>query len=267
MQGTGNDFIVVDGFQTAVDDPAALAARLCDRHFGIGADGLILALPAPQADAGMRIFNADGSEAEMCGNGIRCLGKFLYDNGLCVQPAMRIETLAGTLTLTLEVENGVARRVTVDMGAPRFDPADIPVDAPSNVIEAEADGQPLRLFCVGMGNPHAVTYDGFPEGEAFARLGALLERHPAFPRRSNIEFCRRTDDGAEVRVWERGVGATLACGTGACAALAAGAEQGLLPRQAVMRLPGGPLEVRWDAGGHLFLTGAAETVFTGETDL
>jgi len=264
MHGIGNDFIIIDGFRQPTPRPDALARRLCDRHTGIGADGLILALPSDAADARMRIFNADGSEPEMCGNGIRCLGKFLYDGGLCRNRTMTIETLAGVMTLALEVEGDRAKRLTVDMGAPVFDPAKIPVNAESNEITLEVEGRTLRFFCVSMGNPHAVTFDLYPEGDEFTRLGALLERHSAFPRRANIEFCRVNESGgADVRVWERGAGPTLACGTGACAVLAAGASRGLLPREADIRLPGGTLRVRWDEGGRLYMTGPAQVSFTG----
>jgi len=265
MQGIGNDFILLDGFDRDIPDPGALAARLCDRHFGIGADGLILALPSGLADARMRILNSDGSEAEMCGNGLRCLGKFLYDTGLCRKTPLAVETMAGVLTLALETGNGgTVESVTVDMGAPIFDPDRIPVAADSNAVTLNVAGRTMRFFCVSMGNPHAVTFDLFPDDEAFATLGPLLEYHPVFPRRCNIEFCRVVADGARVRVWERGDGPTLGCGTGACAVLAAGVRQGLLPRRARISLPGGALVVRWDEGGHLFMTGPAETVFTGE---
>ena len=264
MHGIGNDFIIIDGFRQQVSDPGALAARLCDRHFGVGADGLILALPSARADARMRYFNGNGGEAEMCGNGIRCLGKFLYDRGICRQLAMTIETPAGVLSLDVEAENGLARRLTVDMGAPRFDPAEIPVDADRNAVTLEAGGRSLRFFCVSMGNPHAVTFDLFPGDEEFRRLGALLERHPAFPRRANVEFCRLNAAGADVKVWERDDGPTLACGTGACAVVAAGASLGLMPREAKISLPGGELAIRWAENGRLYMTGPAAFVFDGE---
>ena len=265
MHGIGNDFIILNGFRQSADSPDLMARRLCDRHYGIGADGLILALPSEIADARMRIINADGSEPEMCGNGIRCLGKYLYDEGIVPQSSMTIETLAGVLSLDLTIEDGVARAVTVDRGAPRFDPAQIPVAAETNVVDIDLDGIPTRFFCVSMGNPHAVTYELYPGDDRFHRLGAMLECHPLFPRRANIEFCRvRPDGGVDVRVWERGDGETLACGTGACAVLAAGASQGLIPRRADVHLPGGTLDIRWDEGGHLFMAGPAETVFTGE---
>ena len=264
MHGIGNDFIILDGIRQAIKDPSELARRLCDRHFGIGGDGLILAEPSDAAHARMRVFTSDGSEAEMCGNGIRCLGKFLYEGGLCQELPMRLETGAGILTLTMAVDGGQVSSVTVDMGAPCFDPARIPVSAPTNRVTLEGGGHSLRFFCVSMGNPHAVTFDLYPDGEAFSRLGALLERHSAFPARANIEFCRlNADGGADVRVWERGDGPTLACGTGACAVLAAAASQGLLPRRALIRLPGGVLDIRWEADGHIYMTGPAETVFTG----
>ena len=265
MHGIGNDFIIIDAFRQAVDNPGALAARLCDRHFGVGGDGLILALPSDVADARMRVYNSDGGEAEMCGNGLRCLGKYLYDAGLCRKDRLRVETGAGVLALSVEAENGLARQIAVDMGAPRFAPAGIPVAAESNRVTLDAGGQTLRFFCVSMGNPHAVTFDLYPQEGEFLRLGAAFERHPAFPRRANIEFCRVNEaGGADVRVWERGDGPTLACGTGACAVLAAGASLGLLPRQAQIRLPGGALDIRWEPNDHITMTGPAVTVFTGE---
>ena len=266
MHGTGNDFIIIDGFRQYVEAPESLAKRLCARHFGVDADGLLLALPSDAADARMRVFNRDGSEPEMCGNGIRCVGKYLYDSGICRKDRMTIETAAGVLVLSVEAEGGRARRLTVDMGTPRFDPAAIPVAADSNALTLEVGGRALRFFCVSMGNPHAVTYDLYPEDGAFFRLGPLLERHSAFPRRANIEFCRLRDDGAgvDVRVWERGDGPTLSCGTGACAVLAAGASQGLLPRRATVHLPGGALDIEWRDDNHLYMTGPARTVFTGE---
>lgn len=259
MQGAGNDFIVVDGFREAEPaDFGALARRLCDRHFGIGADGLIWMTRSPAADARMRIFNTDGSEPEMCGNGLRCAAKFLFDQGYA--PAeMTIDTLAGVLAARVAPEG-----VTARMGAPRFDPAQIPVAADSNRVALELDGETLEFFCVSMGNPHAVTFSLYPEDGRFYRLGPLAERHPAFPARANIEFCRIRDGGIDVRVWERGDGETLACGTGACASLAAAASLGLLGREADVRLPGGTLHIRWLPDGEMEMRGPAETVFTGE---
>lgn len=267
MHGIGNDFIIIDAIRQYLPDPQSLSARLCDRHFGVGGDGLVLALPSARADARMRIFNSDGSEPEMCGNGIRCLGKFLYDEGLCQKIPMTVETGAGVLELGLEVADGAVRGVTVNMGAPRFEPGAIPVAGASNALTIDVDGRPLRFFCVGMGNPHAVTFDLFPGDDALRDLGPRIERHPLFPRHTNVEFCRLDGaGGAQARVWERGAGPTLACGTGACAVLAAGASQGLLPREAPIRLPGGTLRIRWGEDGCMYMTGPAETVFTGEIE-
>ena len=264
MHGIGNDFIIIDAIRQYVNHTELLAAQWCDRHFGIGADGLILALPSARADAEMRIFNSDGSEPEMCGNGIRCLAKFLYDSGLCQKLAMTVQTAAGPIPLQLDAQGGRKRLVTVNMGRPRFAPEEIPVASGSNALTLQAEGRPLRFFCVSMGNPHAVTFDLYPDPDALARLGPQLERHPVFPRRANVEFCRPDGRGGlDVAVWERGAGPTLACGTGACAALAAAASQGLSPRQAPIHLPGGTLSVRWGEDDCLYMTGAAETVFEG----
>lgn len=269
MHGIGNDFIIINGFRQVPDDPAGLSRRLCERRFGVGADGLILALPSDVADARMRIINADGGEPEMCGNGIRCLGKYLWDAGIARRDPMTIETLAGVLTLSVTPgEDGLARAVTVDMGAPRFDPAEIPVDAPENTVCVPLDGLDARFFCVSMGNPHAVTFDLYPDDERFRRFGAAMERHPLFPQRANIEFCRLRQDGeVDVRVWERGDGETLACGTGACAVAVAGASLGLAGRDLAVHLPGGALRIRWAEDGRVWMTGPAETVYAGEIDL
>jgi len=268
MHGIGNDFVVIDCFNNTVPDPAKATEILTHRRFGVGGDGLILALPSQVADARMRIFNSDSSEAEMCGNGIRCLGKFLYDNGLCRKNPMTIETLAGILTLELKVEDGKVVELTVDMGKPRLVPAEIPVDADSNRVHLDLNGRTAEFFCASTGVPHAVTFDYYPEGEEFLRLGAMLEKHPVFPRKANIEFCRLNPDGGiDVRVWERGDGPTLACGTGACAVLTAAASMGYTGRESVIHLPGGDLFIRWAENGHLFMTGPASVSFTGETYL
>lgn len=268
MHGIGNDFVVIDCFANTVSDPVLATERLTHRRFGIGGDGLILALPSEVADARMRIFNSDTSEAEMCGNGIRCLGKFLYDNGICRKNPMTIETLAGILTLSLEVENDKVTRLTVDMGKPRLEPAEIPVAAETNRVVIDLEGHPAEFFCTSTGVPHAVTFDYYPEGEEFLRLGAMMEKHPVFPRKANIEFCRLNPDGGiDVRVWERGDGPTLACGTGACAVLTAAASMGLTGRESVIHLPGGDLFIRWAENGHLFMTGSASVSFVGDTDL
>ena len=213
----------------------------------------------------MRIINSDGSEPEMCGNGVRCAAKFMYDSGLCRKTEMDIDTLAGVKHIVLQIENGRAVAASVDMGAPVFDPAAIPVAAGSNIVTVELDGRDVRFFCVSMGNPHAVTLDLFPEEADFLRLGPLMESHPLFPAKANIEFCRiDSREHVSVKVWERGCGATLACGTGSCAVLAAGASLGLLDRSAAIRLPGGTLQDYWQEDNHIIMTGPAETVFEGE---
>lgn len=265
MHGIGNDFIVVDAIHNSISDPAALARRLCARRFGIGADGLILMCPSPRADATMRIYNSDGSEPEMCGNGIRCAAKFLYDSGICPRPALDIDTLAGVKHIELELQDGRAVAATVDMGAPDFAPERIPVAAGSNAVTVNLGGQDVRFFCVSMGNPHAVTFDLYPDAADFAAFGAQMENHPLFPAKANIEFCRVDGpDRVHVKVWERGCGATLACGTGSCAVLAAGARQNLLNRSAEVHLPGGILRDRWAEDDHIYMTGPVETVYAGE---
>lgn len=260
MHGIGNDFVVIDGFKyTDIPNPGALSEKMCDRHFGVGADGLIWMVPSDCADARMRIFNTDGSEPEMCGNGLRCAAQFLRDEGIVDKDVMTIETLAGVLTVTLD-----DRGITADMGEPILEPARIPVYSDSNRIILNVDGMKLNFFCVSMGNPHAVTFDIFPEDDSFYRLGPALENHSAFPAKANIEFCRIRDGGIDVRVWERGDGETLACGTGACATLTAAATLGLTPRSAPVRLPGGVLRIQWLPNNHLLMTGPAETTFAGE---
>lgn len=260
MQGIGNDFIVVDGFRYAdIPNPGELSRRICDRHFGVGGDGLIWMVPSDCADARMRIFNSDGSEPEMCGNGLRCAAKFLRDTGLCAKDEMTIETLAGILTVQISDEG-----ITADMGEPCLVPTEIPVAAETNRIEIEIDGLTLRFFCVSMGNPHAVTFDLFPGDDSFYRLGPALENHPIFPAKANIEFCRVEPDGIRMRVWERGDGETLACGTGACAVLTAAASQNLSPKKQKIHLPGGTLTISWQDDNHLLMQGPATTVFQGD---
>ena len=260
MQGTGNDFIVVNGFAEPQPERFySLAREICDRHFGVGADGLIWLLPSEEADARMRIFNADGSEAEMCGNGLRCAARYLLDAGLAPHGKLTVATGAGVLTVREAAEGYEA-----DMGIPCLEAARIPVAMPDNRIALEVEGRRLSFFCVSMGNPHAVTFDLFPDDKVFTWLGPLIEKHHAFPNGTNVEFCRLAEGRLDVRVWERGVGATLACGTGACATLTAAASLGLTGREALVHLPGGTLDIRWAKDGHIFLTGPAEVVFEGE---
>ena len=266
-QGLGNDFILMDGRRGDLPDFSGEPTRqLCDRRFGIGGDGLILALP-PQADGDVRmqILNADGSEAEMCGNGIRCFARFLADlDQSPVGTSWRVETPAGMIIPELLSDD----QVTVDMGTPFLDPATVPstIAAGSPLAEAELDvaGDQLMVAAVGMGNPHAVVQVQDLEALDFDRLGPALEQHPAFPARTNVHFVSvQAPDRLTVRVWERGAGPTLACGTGACATLVATHLRGACERRATVELPGGPLKIHWDEQDHLQMAGPAVFVFSG----
>jgi diaminopimelate epimerase len=270
MHGIGNDYVYVNLFdQPAPDDPAALAVAVSDRHFGIGSDGLILIVPSGHADARMRMFNADGSESEMCGNGVRCVAKYLHDHGLARKDRVTVETGRGVLTLDLEVEGGKARRVRVDMGEPILRAADIPTTLagdPPVRVPVRVLGRELLVTAVSMGNPHAVAYVDHVDHLAVAELGPALESHPAFPKRVNAHFVEVLGP-AEVRMrtWERGSGITLACGTGACAVCVAGVLTGSTGPRIVAHLPGGDLELQWEGAGHpVFMTGPATEVFSGE---
>jgi diaminopimelate epimerase len=270
MQGCGNDYLYVDCFrQPMPHDPAGLSRAISDRHFGVGADGLILICPSDKADARMRMFNADGSESEMCGNGVRCVAKFVHDHGLVRKPTLRVETGRGVLTLELEVAGGAVRQVRVDMGEPILSAAQIPTTLPGGPpqdVPLEVGGHTLRVTCVSMGNPHCVTFvDEITDAQVLG-LGPQVERHPAFPRRVNAEFVHvnRPDD-VTVRVWERGSGETLACGTGACAVCVAGALTGRTQRRITAHLPGGDLRLHWsEADNHVYMTGPAVEVFSGD---
>ncbi len=266
MHGIGNDFVVINGFEHSVADPSEFSRRVCHRRFGVGADGVIFVMPSKIADVRMWIFNSDGSEAEMCGNGIRCTAKFAHDQGICTKPEIDVETLAGIKHIVQHIENGVAVSSTVDMDAPILDPELIPVAADTNRVHIDLDGKMCEFFCVSMGVPHVVTFDLFPDEPDFLRLGEMLEKHPLFPRKANVEFCRVIDpENVQVKVWERGCGPTLACGTGSCAVLAAGASMGLIGRSAYIHLPGGTLLDRWEADGHIYMNGPAAVSFLGQT--
>jgi diaminopimelate epimerase len=270
MEGCGNDYIYVDCFrQPMPHDPAGLSRAISDRHFGVGGDGLILICPSDKADARMRMFNADGSESEMCGNGVRCVAKFVHDHGLVRKPTLRVETGRGVLTLELEVAGGAVRQVRVDMGEPILAAAQIPTTLPGDPpqdVPLEAGGTTLRVTCVSMGNPHCVTFvDEITDAQVLG-LGPQVEKHPAFPRRVNAEFVRvnRPDD-VTMRVWERGSGETLACGTGACAVAVAGVLTGRTQRRVTAHLPGGDLRLHWsEADNHVYMTGPAVEVFSGD---
>ena len=270
MHGIGNDYVYVCTFdQKPPADPARLAVEVSDRHFGIGSDGLILIGPSEVADARMRMFNADGSESEMCGNGVRCVAKYIHDHGLARKPRVTVETGRGVLALDLEISGGKVRRVRVDMGPPILQASDIPTKLAGNPpidVAVEVGGRTLPVTAVSMGNPHAVVYvddvDDFPVEE----LGPQLEHLPAFPRRVNAHFVEViARDEVKVRTWERGSGITLACGTGACAVCVAGVLTDRTARTVVAHLPGGDLELEWPADDSaVFMTGPATEVFTGE---
>ncbi len=268
MHGLGNDYVYIDTFAIRVADPEQLAPRISDRRRGIGGDGLVLIGPSDKADARMRIFNIDGSEAEMCGNAVRCVGKYLYESGRARSETLRVETLAGIRSLRLSVEAGRVERVRVDMGRPSFSPVDLPMSAPGKDFMHRAlavDGVIRRGTAVSVGNPHFVVPVDDPAALDLQRLGPLFERHPLFPCRVNTEFVRVVaPDLIEMRVWERGSGETDACGTGACAALAACAANGFSARSAVVRLPGGDLSIEWDEDDVLHMTGPAAIAGVGE---
>src|SRR5262245_8593080 len=270
MQGCGNDYVYVDCVRVKPPrDPAALSRAISDRHFGVGADGLILILPSEKGDARMRMFNADGSEAEMCGNGLRCVAKFVHDHGIAKKARLAIETGRGVLAVDLEVHQSRVERVTVDMGEPILQRSDIPTTLPGDPpvdVPLTIDGVTLKFTCVSMGNPHAVTFVDAITDRHVHQLGPLIEKHAAFPRKTNVEFIKvnRPDD-ATMRVWERGSGETLACGTGACAAAVAGVLTGRLGRRVTMHVLGGDLELSWAvADKHVYMTGPAVEVFSGE---
>jgi diaminopimelate epimerase len=271
MQGCGNDYVYVDGFHHRVDDPAALARAISDRRFGVGSDGLILILPSDKADVRMRMWNADGSEAEMCGNGIRCVAKYAYERGLAPRRArLSAETGAGVLGLDLDVRDGAVEAVTVDMGLPRLERAEIPMlGAPGRVIDEEvrAGDRTFRVTAVSMGNPHAVTYVDDVARFPVERYGPLLETHAVFPRRANVEFVQVVArDEVIQRTWERGAGETFACGTGAAAVCVAGVLTGRTDRRLLVHLRGGDLHLAWPEGGPVRKTGPAVVVFEGVWD-
>jgi diaminopimelate epimerase len=269
MHGAGNDYVYVNCFEEPLpSDPAGLARRIADRHFGVGGDGLILILPSPVADARMQMFNADGSEAEMCGNGIRCVAKYVYDHGICRRPTLRIETAAGVLSVELEVSGGRVNRVRVDMGEPVLDAQRIPTTLPgSPVVNAplEIAGKRLRVTCVSMGNPHCVTYVDRLSDDWVLGIGPKIEIDHHFPRRINAEFVEVVSPSeVRIRVWERGSGETLACGTGASAVCVAGVLSERTDRKILAHLPGGDLDLHWADDNHVYLTGPAVEVFSGQ---
>ena len=270
LHGCGNGYIYVNLFEEKLDNPAEMSIKVSDHHFGIGSDGLITIGPSDIADFAMRIYNADGSEAEMCGNGIRCVGKYVYDHGLTDKTSIAVESGAGIKYLTLNVENGKVATVCVDMGEPILAPAEIPVVAEGDVVIDEpiqVGDKEWKMTCVSMGNPHAVVFIDTPVKDfELEKYGPLFEHHERFPKRTNTEFVRvisRTE--ADMRVWERGSAETWACGTGTCATVVACILKGLTDREVLVHLVGGDLVIRWDEEtNHVFMTGPATEVFSGE---
>lgn len=270
MHGLGNDYVYVDCVNgPPVRDPAAVAVKVSDRHFGIGGDGLILICPSEVADARMRMFNADGSESEMCGNGLRCVAKFVHDHGIARKPQLKLETGRGVLTVDLEVANGKAERVRVNMGTPILKSADIPTTLPGDPpVDAEfaAGDKSYRGTCVSMGNPHVTIYVPDVKAVPLEVVGPAIEHASVFPRRINAHFVQvHSPSEVTMRTWERGSGITLACGTGACAVCVAGVLTGRTGRKLLAHLPGGDLELEWSASDNcVYMTGPATEVFTGE---
>jgi len=270
LHGTANDFVYVDARRGLAADPAILAPRLCDRHRGIGADGLILLLDSDRADCRMRIFNADGSVAEMCGNGIRGFAKWVLDHGLVNAEPLRVETDTGVNTVSVRRDHGRVVSVTVDMGPPEWEGRRVPVDADGLVLERPlaVNGRQWAVSCVSMGNPHCVVFVDDPATLVLPEVGPAFERHPFFPRRVNTEFIRvESPERLRMRVWERGAGETLACGTGACAAAVVAARTGRTGRHVTVALPGGELEIDWRDDDHVYMTGDAVEVFAGEIEV
>ena len=278
MHGTGNDYIYVNGFEEKLENPSEAAVKLSDRRFGIGSDGLILILPSDVADCRMEMFNADGSIGKMCGNGIRCVAKYVYDRGLVKKDVLRVETRSGVKTLQLRVEDGKVASVRVNMGQPELDPEKIPVlFSKDRMVDEEVytpSGNVWRVTCVSMGNPHAVIFVDDVEGLNLPAIGPEMEKHAMFPdamfpERANIEFAQVTGPHeVQMRVWERGSGETLACGTGACACAVASVLTGKADRDVTVHLRGGDLHVFWDPDtDDVYMEGPAAFVFDGTVEI
>ncbi|CQR55325.1 diaminopimelate epimerase [Paenibacillus riograndensis] len=273
MHGLGNDFIIVFGEQELPGNASELAVTLCNRFFGIGADGLVYILPSERGDYMMRIMNSDGTEAEQCGNAIRCVSKYVYEHGLVSSEQIVIETIgAGEQKVSLQVKDGVVETVTVDMGEPVLSGTQIPVAIDAEPVldqPIEADGRAFRFTAVSMGNPHCVIYVDDAVSFDLAAWGPKLEVHPLFPRKVNVEFATVLDRShVDMRVWERGAGPTLACGTGACATLVSSVLNGLTDRSATISLKGGDLFIEWnEADNHVYMTGPAQVVYTGSVEI
>ena len=272
MHGLGNDYVYIDAINQNIENESSLAQFVSNRHFGIGSDGLILICKSEVADFKMRMFNSDGSEAEMCGNGIRCVGKFVYDKGLTNKTTVKIETLAGIKTLILNTKDGKVETAKVDMGEPILEAEKIPVISNENPVKnliLNAEGKNFKFTCVSMGNPHAITVVDNTENFDVEKYGKVLEVDKAFPKKANIEFAQIVDKhNIKMRVWERGAGETLACGTGACATAVACNLNGLTERKVNIELLGGNLEIEWNKeDNHVYMTGPATTVFEGTLEI
>jgi diaminopimelate epimerase len=275
MQGAGNDYVYINCFEEWVEHPEQLSIRLSNRKFGIGSDGLILILPSESADVRMRMFNADGTESEMCGNGIRCVAKYAYDHGLVTSREITAETGAGILALNLSTDNrNKVQKVRVNMGAPRLTRAEIPMNGrkedrvvaePLNILHSTFS---ITFTCVSMGNPHCVIFVDDVENFKVEKYGPLIENHDLFPRRTNVEFVQVISPSeVRQRTWERGSGETLACGTGASAVCVAGVLNGVTGNRILNHLSGGDLELEWSEDGKVFMTGPAVEVFSGEIEI
>ena len=272
MHGLGNDYVYVNCFEEKIDNPPAVARFVSDRHFGIGSDGLIMINPSKTADFEMEMYNADGSRGEMCGNGIRCVAKYVYDYGLTDKTQISVETLGGIKYLDLTVEDGKVSRVKVDMGKPKLEADLIPIISErEQVIDEpiEVDGKEYHMTGVSMGNPHAVIYVDDVKGLDLEKIGPKFENHERFPKRINTEFVHCIDrQTVEMRVWERGSGETLACGTGACAVAVSSILNNLTDTQVTVKLLGGDLQIEWDREkDRIFMTGPATVVFDGVIDI
>lgn len=272
MEGLGNDYVYVNCFKETVENPSDLSVKVSDRHFGIGSDGLILIKPSKVADFCMEMYNADGSQSEMCGNGIRCVGKYVYDYGLTEKTSISVETLAGIKYLELQVVDDKVELVTVNMGAPELVPAQIPVKSEKDILikePIEVDGVSYEMTCVSMGNPHCIVFVEDTASFPLEEIGPKFEQHEVFPNRVNAEFIEVVDrKTVNMRVWERGSGETLACGTGACASTVACILNELTEDEITLHLLGGDLKVRWDRDENLvYMTGPAKVVFDGEIHL
>ena len=272
MEGCGNDYVYVNGFEEKIDNPNEVAIAVSDRHFGIGSDGLIIINPSEVADFKMCMYNADGSEGKMCGNGIRCVAKYVYDFNLTDKDVITVETLSGIKTLKLNVENGKVKTVRVNMGAPILECDKVPVKYDDeNMINkpVKVDGKTFNITCVSMGNPHAVTFINDTDNLEIEKIGPKFENNEIFPDKVNTEFIQIIDKNiVKMRVWERGSGETFACGTGACASVVASVLNGLTENKVTVKLLGGDLEIEYNQDENIvYMTGPARVVFTGEYDI